>query len=91
MSEDTTSRAAARFLRLMMARSAQERARMGASMFDAAREVVLSSIRAKHPGIDRADERVQLFLRFYESDLSAEQIDRAVARIRSAASGKAQD
>ncbi|MDQ3266642.1 MAG: hypothetical protein M3Y59_23830 [Myxococcota bacterium] len=71
-----------------MARSPQERARMGASMFDTARQVVLSSLRAQHPGITPTEERVQLFLRFYEADLSPEQVTRMVARIRAHGAGQ---
>lgn len=82
MSEDTTVRGAALFRRLMMSRSPQERGQMGASMFDAARAVALSSIRQRMPGLSATEERVQLFLRLYERDLSAEQVRRVVAAIR---------
>ena len=82
MSDDTTPRAAARFHELMMKRSPQERVRMASSMFASAREVVLSSIRQKHPDISPTEERVQLFLRFYEADLTPAQVERYVAAIR---------
>lgn len=82
MSDDTTVRAGALFHRLMMARSPQERGQMGASMFDAARAVALSSIRQRMPGLSATEERVQLFLRLYEPDLSAEQVRRVIAAIR---------
>ncbi len=55
---------------------------MGASMFDAAREVALSSIRQGMPGITPTEERVQLFLRFYEPDLTPEQVRRVIFEIR---------
>lgn len=84
MSDDTTPRAAARFHELMMKRSPQERVMMASSMFASAREVVLSSIRQRHPGISPTEERVQLFLRFYEADLSSAQVERYVAAIRAA-------
>lgn len=85
MSDDTTPRAAALFHELMMRKSPQERVRMASSMFETARRIALSSIRLQHPGISPAEERVQLFLRFYEADLTPAQVERYVAGIRAAA------
>jgi hypothetical protein len=82
MSDDTTPRAAALFHELMMRKSPQERVRMASSMFETARRIVLSSIRQNHPGISPTEERVQLFLRFYEADLTPAQVERYVAGIR---------
>ena len=59
---------------------------MGAAMFDSARQVVLSSIRQQHPGLTPVEERVQLFLRLYQADLTPAQVERTVARMRSAGS-----
>jgi len=68
----------------MMRKSPQERVQMASSMFRAARQIVLSSIRQKHPGISPTEERVQLFLRFYEADLTPAQVERYVRAIRAA-------
>ena len=57
---------------------------MGAAMFDSARQVVLSSIRQQHPDLTPIEERVQLFLRLYQADLTPAQVERTVARMRSA-------
>lgn len=91
MSDDTTPRAAALFHRLMMARSAQERGQMGASMFDAARAAALGSIRQRLPGLSATEERVQLFVRLYERDLSAAQVRRVIAAIRDRAGSGTSD
>ena len=50
----------------IMARSGEERFIMGAQMFDAAREVVKASL---PPGLSEAEQRRQLFERFYGDEL----------------------
>jgi hypothetical protein len=55
---------------------------MISDMFDAARRILVSNIRATHPGIDDTELRVQVFLRTYADDFTAEQRDHIVAQIR---------
>jgi len=50
----------------LMARSGEEHFVMGAQMFDAAREVVKASL---PPGLSEAEQRRQLFERFYGDEL----------------------
>ena len=79
---DTTPRAEALFRDLMMRRSGTERLRMGASMFSAAREMMVAGIRDAFPGIDERELRVQLLLRTYGQDLAPATLERVLARIR---------
>ena len=57
----------------------EERLKIGFSMFDTARAIVLSSLPQDLSSEDRA---VQLFLRFYEHDFSSEEREKIVEAIR---------
>jgi hypothetical protein len=54
-----------KYRNLIMSKTGQERLLMGCSMFDAAKEIVRSSIYNNHPGISEAGMRKEIFLRFY--------------------------
>ena len=56
-----------------------ERLKIGFSMYDTARAIVLSSLPQDLSSEDRA---VQLFLRFYEHDFSSEEREKIVEAIR---------
>ena len=56
-----------------------ERLKIGFSMYDTARAIVLSSLPQDLRTEDRA---VQLFLRFYEHDFSSEEREKIVEAIR---------
>lgn len=84
MKTDTSPEVEARFTRMLMARSDQERLRMASSMFDLARRLVIASIREQSPGISEVELRQQLFLRFYGDEFSPEQRQKILARIRAA-------
>lgn len=62
---DTHPEMAVRFRELMMSKTGQERLLMGCSMYDAAKEIVRSSIYNNYPGIRKADVKREIFLRFY--------------------------
>ena len=57
----------------------EERLKIGFSMYDTARAIVLSSIPQDLTSEERA---VQLFLRFYEHDFSSEEREKIVGAIR---------
>lgn len=57
----------------------EERLKIGFSMYDTARAIVLSSLPQDLSTEDRA---VQLFLRFYEHDFSSEEREKIVEAIR---------
>jgi len=74
---DTTPEVARLFHDLMMKRSGEERLRMGSEMFDAAREIVVSSL-AKGSA---SSLRVRLFLRLYGSDFEPAERERILTAI----------
>ena len=65
---DTTPLMEQRFRTLLMARSGEERLKMGCSMHATATALVRAAIRAKDPSISPAEMRQELFLRFYRHD-----------------------
>ena len=73
MISDTHRSMESRFHRMMMEHPPQERLRMGCSMFDAAKEIVRSSILERHPHISVQELKKEMFLRFYGQDFGAKQ------------------
>ena len=72
----------ARFDELMRRRSGCDRIRMMSEMFDFARTLVLSSLRAAHGGATEADLRVLLFERLYGGEIDPAEHSHIVARLR---------
>ncbi len=75
---DTSSAAHEKMLALMRQKSGEERLKMGCSMFNTARELVLASF---PKDATETDKRLFLFKRFYGSDFSKEQRERFVKRM----------
>ncbi len=71
MSSDTTLKAAGQFYRLMMAKSGEQRLKMGCSMFDAAKKIAISGIRETKPDISSQKLKEEVFLRFYGQEFKA--------------------
>ncbi len=70
MSSDTHPKVAEEFQRLMMAKSGEERLKMGCSMFDAAKKIVASSIKEQDPKISPQELKEEIFLRFYGQEFT---------------------
>lgn len=79
---DTSPEAAAQINALMAQRSGSDRVRMACEMFDLARTLVVSGIRAEEPTITNGELRVRLFERLYGGDFSEEERARIVATLR---------
>lgn len=79
--KDTSAEVEKRFDRMLMSKSGVERLMMGASMFDAARELIKSSIIARQPDISARDLKKELFLRVYEVDFSEDEKSKIVRAI----------
>lgn len=67
--DDTSPQIEELYRRMLMARSGSDRLRMGAGMFDAAKQLVRASL---PEGLSEDEIRVQLFRRFYATDFDAE-------------------
>ena len=67
---DTSNASAQRVRKLMKRKSAQARLMMGFSMFDAARLIVIESLKVKTPHLSSKELKEKLFLRFYGADFN---------------------
>lgn len=65
---DTPPAIERRYRSLLLARSGEERLKMGCSMHAAAQALVRASVLAQNPGASTAAIRRALFLRFYGQD-----------------------
>ncbi|MCX5866854.1 MAG: hypothetical protein NT009_05110 [Proteobacteria bacterium] len=75
---DTSPDIEARFREMMMKKSGQERLRMGFSMFETARSMVIAGIKNKNPNIGDKELKKEIFLHFYEEDFSPEEADKII-------------
>jgi len=67
---DTYPDIAARYQKLMMLKSGEQRLLMGCSMYDTAKQIVCSAIYNKHPQITTEQMKKEIFVRFYGQDFS---------------------
>ena len=67
---DTHPDIAVRFRDLMMSKTGQQRLLMGCSMYDTAKQIVLSAIYNSQPGITDEEMKKEIFLRFYGREFS---------------------
>lgn len=69
--KDTSDAVEKKYFDMLMARSGEERLRMGCSMHAAAKTMARASIIAANPKASESEIRKALFLRFYEQDFDA--------------------
>lgn len=67
--KDTSKNVEDIYNRLLLKRPPEERLKMGCSMFDLARSIIISSL---PKGLSDTEKKQQLFLRLYSSDLEEE-------------------
>lgn len=70
--KDTPAEMARRFQVMLMARTGEERIKMGCSMHESARRLVLASVLAKNPRATSSELRRAFFLRFYRNDFDSQ-------------------
>ena len=69
--KDTSEAIENKYYKMLMARSGEERLKMGCSMHAAAKAMVRASILAANPSATPTEIRKALFLRFYEQDFDS--------------------
>ena len=79
---DTSEEMEKRYRVLLMERSGPERLEMGCSMFDAAKQIVKSSILNESPGLTGNDLKEKIFLRFYGLDFSQAQKQKIIVGLK---------
>ncbi len=80
---DTHPDVAIRFRELMMRKSGEQRLLMGCSMYDAAKQIVLSAIHNRQPEITDAEIKREIFLRFYGQEFSRAERDKFFSALAS--------
>ena len=70
-----------RYRAMLLARSGEERLKMGFSMNATARALIRGSVLAKDPQASSATVRCALFLRLYGHEFDAEERERILARL----------
>lgn len=77
--KDTRTEIEQRYRAMLLARSPEERLKMGCSMHATARSLVRASVLARNPEASPADLRRALFQRFYGHELGPEDRERIIA------------
>ena len=74
--QDTSTKVKNIYHDILMARTPEERLKMGCSMFDAAKQIVRSSILNKDSNISDQELKKKIFLRFYGHDFPLQKLKR---------------
>ena len=72
--QDTSAEVQDTYHNMLMAKTPEERLRMGCSMFDMAKEIVRSSIINQNPKISQRELKREIFLRFYGREFSKKRL-----------------
>ncbi len=78
---DTSPEVMQRYRAMLLARSGEERLKMGVSMNATARALIRPSVLAKDPQASLATVRRALFLRLYGHEFDAEQREKILTRL----------
>ena len=68
--KDTSPQMEEKMREMIRRKSPEERFKMGCSMYDFSKELVIHAIRESNPGISPAALKRELFLRFYGNDFT---------------------
>jgi hypothetical protein len=68
---DTSPQIMAKMVEMIQRKTPAERLAAGCSMFDFSRQLIISSLRSKNPGISGSELRKELFRIFYSNDFDA--------------------
>ena len=81
--KDTSPEMEQRFRQMILARSGEERLKMGCSMHEMAQELVRASLEERTPNLEPRDLRRALFLRFYGQEFDPETSRKILAHLGS--------
>lgn len=66
---------------MIRAKTPLERLKMGSSMYETSRHLIIRSILENNPSISKKDLRTELFLKFYRNDFSVEECERIIKHL----------
>jgi len=78
---DTIPEIAEKIREMIRTKSAIERLKMGCSMYDTSRSLVIRAILEINPSISKTGLRQELFLRFYGSDIDPVQREKIIQHL----------
>ena len=79
--EDTTSEITEKMCEMIREKTPLERLKMGSSMYQTSKSLVVRAILEDNPNISQAHLRRELFLKFYSNDFDAITRDKIVKHI----------
>lgn len=82
--KDTPPEVERRFREMLLARSGEERLKMGCSMHQFAQMIVRASVLAKHPQATPAELRRAVFLRFYGQEFRPDRCQAVLSALENA-------
>ena len=82
--KDTSIEMEQRFRSMILARSGEDRLKMGCSMHETAQALVIASLKEKTPNLAREDLRRGLFFRFYGGDFDKDTSEKILATLAKA-------
>ena len=82
--KDTSIEMEQRFRSMILARSGEDRLKMGCSMHETAQAFVIASLKEKTPNLTREDLRRAIFLRFFEGDFDKDTSEKIMATLANA-------
>lgn len=78
---DTSPEMAKKMLEMIQGKSPIERFKMGCSMYDTSRYLVIRGILENNPNISEIDLRKELFLKFYHDDFNSIEIQKILKHL----------
>ncbi len=78
---DTSPEMAEKMRELIRMKTPEERLKMGCSMYDSSKRLVIHSILESHPGLSPTGLRRELFLKFYGSDFDPAKRQKILAHL----------
>jgi len=79
--DDTSPEIKEKMIEMIQAKTPEERAKMGSSMYDTARALIVRAILEENPDISLAGLRQQIFLKFYGDDFDPATRDKILQAI----------
>ncbi len=80
--KDTSDKMQKAYEDMIFKKSPGERVAMAFSLFDFAKEIVISSIKEGRPDISKSDLRAEIFLRFYGNDFGEQDKEKIIGRLK---------
>ena len=86
---DTPPKIAEKMREMIRRKTPEERLRMGCSMFDFSKSLVVNAILRERPNLSPAELRGELFLRFYGNDFAPARREKILAHLAGGVTGGA--